>query len=49
MQGKEPLGPLVILALLLGGSVAAKAETSYRDPGDMKEEERIAMMGKTND
>ena len=49
MPGKKTLGPLVALALLLGGGLAAQAETNYRDPGDMKEEERIAMMGKTNE
>lgn len=49
MPGKTSLAPPVVLALLIGAGVPAQAETSYRDPGDMTEAERITLMGKTND
>ena len=49
MRESTTFGHVLVLTLLLGAGLGAHAETSYRDPGDMKEEERIAMMGKTND
>lgn len=49
MRDKTTFGQLWTLILTFGVCLSGSAAPNYRDPGDMKEEERISLMGKTND